>query len=398
MIEKMERLKKEIVKNLGITKEFEYEVLLDYPECQQNHDWLNYILSRYPVSQEEIHATFRRLQQHQSENIDTLRQYNRLRKSQTVTVSYDDLLGQMDSKEKKIFQYIPDALCRARPQLSPSSNDSNTLTAYNGVLADSSNLFGKNGECMGLILLLRGKYCPEVNLARNTISHLPLEAACNLAVTQHNLSSFSHFDFPDSESLRPEHFALVPERELCQLLKRHPKWIEQFRYSGSSLKELEMRIQKEHEIKVQDFSKNSLYDHLCLAALKLHFTVCKNTSDASPPYITKGPVNNNAAAFPTSMFFVPQKPDCPFGYFCSFGLINYYNIDHPLSQWLIAHQAQLQKEVPDIYNGLLKAMLLSTGMSELMNMINGTLTWLQSFNGNLFGVSDELFLKSGDLK
>ncbi len=80
------------------------------------------------------------------------------------------------------------------------------------------------------------------------------------------------------------------------------------------------------------------------------------------------------------------------GYHRNF-LVNSYNPEHPVSQWLIRYQRELMEKAPGIYNTLLEGMIMVTDAEKLCKKLNDRLRWLQSIPGNPYEVTNSLFLK-----
>ena len=270
-------------------------------------------------------------------------------------------------------------------------------------MADTSDLLGKSEQCIGLLLLLRGAFCPEVNLARDTIDSLPLEAACTLALVRHAFQERVHFVADAAEPAHEKTFALLSERELRLVLEKHPGWEAGFRFQDRSLAELRRQLQEESSVDVGSFRKGFLYDALRLTALKKHFTVYKDSSKyRDSPYITGAPGDSSALDFPVSLFFAPPRPEAPLcGYgpqhfWDNIGGINCYNRDHRFSRWLIRHGEALRRQVPGIYNDLLKLLVSGDGSDQLMEPVNASLKRLREFQNNRFEVTEALFLQAED--
>lgn len=319
-----------------------------------------------------------------------LEQYYELSHGHDLIFSYTDILKQADSFEASVFKFVKD-----------KGKYGNTITAYNGVLADTEDLLDNSTNCLGIILLLRDDYRPEVNLARDVISHLPLEAACDLALLQRRLPYSYHYTSSPSP-LRDQQFALLSEQELRHLVNSHSDWeieidawLDSCGMGRYSIKELQQAFQHNLAIFFPTFNKDSLYDKLCLTVLKQRYSVYMNTSDARMAYVIDTPADNSTVAFPVSMFFSSEGSNHELGQINGIQ-INYYNKKHRFSLWLIQHQAKLQKLVPAIYNSLLKIMVLAVNTSEVREGINAILSRLREYHHNLFEISDDIFIKDDD--
>ena len=379
--------------------ELEERLLYEYEKYKHNNDWMNYITERYSVDKNGIKEKYRKIKKTQSElsNIRKIvNRYNQLKQESSIFISYDELFKVTSKEETTVLKYVIQTLDSVNREYSYDRN--NTVSSYNGVLADSSDLFGESSECLGVVLLLRGSYCPEVNLARDTISKLPLEAACNLSIVEHKLKKmfgfyrFSHIP----KILNADQQGLLSEEVLCNLLEKHPEWVSCLSFRNKTLEQLTAELKTKSKIEVGDFEEKSLYDNIRIAVLKQNFTLCKDFTNYSFPYIIE------SAEIFTSKFLVPlflssKNNEAVFGKISTYST-NYYNQEHRLSQWLIKYQNVLQSDVPGIYNTLLETLIKSHSASEVLEVVNNTLTRLKNYKNNIFDVSDELMLKIDELK
>lgn len=309
------------------------------------------------------------------------------------TVSYDDLLKQAGTSEINVFRSVKSKV-----------QGSDTIAAYNGILADTRDILRKSYCCMGILLLLKDDYRPEVSLARDTISDLPLEAFCNLTFLRQALFN----TYNEKSILQDCQFDLLPQKEIGDLLNKHTDWEAHIIINGGpyhqftpySLSELRQAFRQQHHVLLRVFNKYSFYDILCLTALKQRYSVYVDFSNPECLYVADDPPDNSTDAFPPSLFFSPTKPDRHLAYIVhrndSRDPINYFNKEHSFSRWLIHHQAQLQESVPVLYKRLLKAMISGNDKLEIQEDINDILHRLKEYHHNMFAISDELFLTNSD--
>lgn len=315
----------------------------------------------------------------------------------TFTIPYHELLGMADT-EKRALGFAVETRKRTHSRKNYVTRDveNSVMIAYNGVLADASNSLEKVVGLKSIrmtAILLYGDYCPEVDLARTVVSRMPLEAACNLALVWNEIDT-SCIDVPEWLSARP--FALLPELEWREMLAKHPAWMEQVRFRDHTFADLQKMTAD--KVEVASFYIDFIYSILCLAALKLRFSVYKDTAKDGNPYITGESADNKLLDFPPTLFFKSPEEGGPLVYTVSFvaRMFRYYNQDHHFSQWLIKNGKELREQVPGIYNHLLKIMILERNKDELRLRVNGLLDRLRMYNNNHFHVSDELRLKESD--
>lgn len=379
--------------------DLEERLLCDYKKFKNNDDWIDYISAHYSISKKEIHKKYKELRKIQlevSKNRSIVNRYDQLTRQSKILITYDELFKVLSKEESIVLKNVMQAYKFLFTDLSRNSNV--TTSAYNGVLADTSNLFGHDSQCLGAIMLLRGNYCPEVNLARDTISGLPLEAACNLSIVEHKLKKIYNFHRYSSESktLEAEQQGLLSEETLYELLEKHPEWMSSLSDEDGSVEQLKAQLEDEDSIEITHFNKNSLFDYMRIAMLKHNFTLHKKFGFYSSPYITVQ--NKNITSnFPIPVFFSFEDSISLFGIVSNY-YINYYNQEHRFSRWLINHKSELESKVPGIYNTLLETLIKSNNKSEIVEVVNNTLTRLKNYKSNFFKVSDELLLKSDELE
>lgn len=293
----------------------------------------------------------------------------------------------------QLLNCLPDSLQKSGQK----SIDSRTIVAFNGILADQSQLLGKADGLIGIILLLQQRCRPEVNLARDMISELPLDGLAVLDILRRKLGlKDDEFD-NRSQVFQAGQFCLRTDEELWALLEEQPVLKDELRFGSRTLHEVVKLLERGKNVQLSDFKKDSLYDILCLTAAKKLGTVFRNTKGF---YLCGGTEGNSTISFPSSLFIAWKGRGTPFGiieeYWNSSASINSYNPEHPVSQWLIEHQWKLMEGVPGIYNAILEDMVRINDVEELCEKFNNNLRRLQSIPGNPYEVTDSLFLKEYD--
>ena len=330
--------------------------------------------------------------------------------SSSVIVSYQELLNISDD-EIKIWEYILKTW--SNEYIRQKYDDSFTITTYNGVLADTTNLLGRFSEICFLLLLLNKVYLPEVDVAREQIISFSLKNVLNLGRLQKKLDIFdtnSHF-FATKD-------LLVTEKELFELLKDNPNfeneiWNDIYKRDKYTLSELQKKLKSETTIRISFDENSRLYTCIFLAVLKKYFTVYYDY-DPCDLYIGKKTEEDICTEeFPVGLFFSfidnPSNLACIHTpvYMFSFDNKNHgsskiiyyftsYNKNHPFSQWLITHQKELMEKVPGVYNDMIKTMVEGKKATDIMNFLNKSLTFLQKYQNNHFKIDDTIFLKPED--
>lgn len=415
---KMELLQKNSVSLQSMQSKQEAQTIPDDPDFQHSTDLCtSHSKSLHIDRQDNIVKHHELLQSqplsHQSQ--EALKYYKDC-SYKTITISYEDILLQSDAEEATVFRYISEALHHIKNGCPKSifNGDSKEIVAYNGILADNSDPLDIDEDYLGFVLLLQGSCCPKVNLARDTITALPLETACNLSLM---LDEMPHKLWDEPPLLHPEKFAFPTERELLQLLQGHSVWDKQLQQSRFAwgAKRLEnghpslmihisppcaldfpeqsfcdikgmniMLTDKNDWQSVRTFNLDSLHDWLWLTTIKK----CSSTGGEKDSEITN---------YPVILFLLPPSREGPLGYITSSHRLNYYNREHCFSRWLIRHRKDLQKNCLDIYNRLIYTMIQSDSKTEVIEIINHALMLLRNFQHNIFEVSEAMLLESKDL-
>lgn len=388
--DKMEKLSRTLERDYMMYRKMYRELLDEYPKYQNKPQWSLYFSKKYGVPKSEIPYYYREAHKKSAEyNVmrEKLYIFNRAQYNFYAHIPYEGL-----SVDSSLLHSFPDSFQKSGQE----SVNSRTITAFNGILADQSQLLGKRDGLIGMILLLQQRYRPEVNLARDTISKLPLEALAVLSVLQRKLGlGYGYGNQP--EAFQASRFCLKTEAELRALLEEKPALKDELRLDSHTLCEAAELLRQGKVVELSSVRRDSLYDMLCLAAAKKLGTVFRNTKDNSKICLCSGAEVNCTTSFPASLFIAWKGGRALFAeikYWSSD--INFYNPEHPVSQWLIGHQQELMEKVPGIYNTLLEDMIMYTDLKKLCEKLNDGLRRLQSIPGNPYEVNDSLFLKESD--
>ena len=239
------------------------------------------------------------------------------------------------------------------------------LIAYNGVLAQSdqdTSVYDYDSCC---VILLREEFLPRVNMARNEITGIPTEAACCMAMAGLE------------KAVPGNRCKLATERELWAILDRHPDW------AGM--------LQAEESLDVWESSPHTA---LWLAHWKRQCRVSLRYREYQFYADTKETPDGQTADFPASMFY---RLD---GNVLCYKRItdSYYDPTHPFSQWLIEHRAALVEQVPNLYDTMIKTMMLADNGEKIRDVLNTSLELLRKMEGNPFQVPADLILTKEDFR
>lgn len=318
---------------------------------------------------------------------------SKYKKNYIIHISHRDLLLKMNPYEAAVFRCLLEHPC-----FSPDTE----VTAYRGILANTSKFSSRNHHFWVCELLLDGEARPDVSLSRNSINGLPLETACELAIIRQamRIKGFALHFLP----VKP--LSVLTERTLQELLEKNPRWEEGLQHieemyftffqpdcfdpdsshisvSGQLIlsSDLKREIKK---LGIWDGGdiEGSLFDWILVAAIKRHTDIFKTGPDTSK--------------MPALLFCMRPNPDGPLGYIGRSHLLNYYNSCHRFSRWLIGQQEAMQLGHPTLYDRLITKMILGGSREEVMQAVNDILTQLRGLKGNPYDVSDALFLQNSD--
>ena len=245
------------------------------------------------------------------------------------------------------------------------SNANRRLIAYNGVLAqpDRDPFYSYSDFCC--VILLREEFLPRVNMARNEIAEIPTEAAYCMAMA--GLGG----------AVPGNRWKLATERELWEILDRHPDWVGLLQAK-----------------KMYSESLSSPRTALWLAHWKQQCQVSSQCMGLSSVWhaVTEEKPDGRTADFPAAMFC--RLDGEMLGYAHLVGSV--YNPSHRFSQWLIEHRAALVEQVPNLYDTMIKTMMLIGDAEKIREVLNTSLELLRKMEGNPFQVPADLILTEKD--
>lgn len=237
------------------------------------------------------------------------------------------------------------------------------IIAYNGVLAQTDQGTSYLRENICVVMLLREEFLPRVNMARNEITGIPTEAACCMA-----MAGFEG-DVPGKR------WRLATERELWAILDRHPGWTGMLQ-----AKELSGFL----DITLRGALWMAHWKRQCLVSFRYQEHKLYADTGETP--------DGRTADFPAEMFCeLDGEVLCRAGW----DLLT-YDPSHPFSRWLIEHRAALVKQVPNLYDTMIKTMMLSEDKMKIREVLNNSLELLRKMEGDPFQVPADLILTKKD--
>ena len=271
------------------------------------------------------------------------------------------------------------------------------IISYNGVFASSVDI-GYSSEPTLMIVLLNGDYAPEVNVARNEITNIPIECAFDLENIFRNISIVLSKYLPEFITyLYSSEYLYWSEKELRKLVEKHPEW-EQLVLARNIKGYISVAEIKEvfdnGELIVLYRTGNTIYDNIALVLLKKYYKLYGE--DYVVRLAEKTDNSVDTSGFPVQMFFEFSEE---FSYLCKmyYGT-NRYSPKHRFSKWLINNREDLEKEIPQLYRKILEIMIKSKDKKELIEGLNGRLRQLENYKNNMFNVTDKLLLTNSDLE
>ena len=239
------------------------------------------------------------------------------------------------------------------------------VVSYNGVILHEKP---RNKFCS---ILMSEDFRPEVNIARNEITRLPLEALCCLEMG--NLDRI----FNDSMIAKDDSWKLATEQDYQEVLSRHPDWWVDFK-EGYLL----------HGI-----SDNTiLRENLRLAYWKQQYQIYEQGHNLLPNL--KESADGLTADFPVSMFAWSENP-CLLKWIYK-PTMKFYNRTHAFSKWLIANRAALAEQIPALYSIIIQTMMLSYNERVICDTLNAIIDMLRRYQENCFCIPADLVITESD--
>lgn len=289
------------------------------------------------------------------------------------------------------------------------------IVAHNGIFCGDASFFcdNKGGENLAAIILLKDKYRPYLDIARNGIHGLTLETASEMEIIKNNIIN-QGFDIGGCLSdLREENYSYIVMADYCKLLNERDDLVKKLIFKTEegllSNEGLTNKLLKKKKIRCLSFptifdKKNSdrnkyLYEYLCTAFLRENYSLQIDfTGGYSEVFISKKKKvlsDDYKKVFP-SCFFLPDlnknsiiltTKSVNHRYAC--------NEYHRLSQFIIKNGVKLNEYAPGILRELLRT-LAEDEYGILINNINSLLEYLKKLPEGLFEIPEKLLLSEKD--
>ena len=330
-----------------------------------------------------------------------------------ITISYETLLDMISETEKSEAEKntIKFTLGRILPNLFG-------IIAYNGVFADGIQKYSKDTK-RHAILLFGKKYALKVNVARDSITNIPFEAAIELSLMKRFVGyPVNYFQYYYSSD-----YIYMSENMLRNIIEKHREWKSQIKFKvvdssvnkhtnniitnfeSKSIFEIQEKINTEGKELLLYFSndKKDILKNVALTILKQEYPVLFYGGALKDGFLLslKKPLVEiekiDTSDFPVQLFMYfkfPEENKC-FGKI-RHNSINCYSPVNSFSRWLIKNREKLEKELPEVYKKILETMLMSRDKTNIMTSLNGRLDQLKGYRNNYFNITDDIYLKEKD--
>ncbi|MBQ1517904.1 MAG: hypothetical protein IIZ46_06865, partial [Clostridia bacterium] len=295
--------------------------------------------------------------------------YETLRNDLEFSIPFDEL--KLSDNEQNILVYTP------KPG----------LVAYNGVLAQQLDLNQQLYLYYSTIVILFGNvYMPAVNVSRDRITNVPFKAAVETDII---FNQFKPLLVYDEKRLYSLDYFYKTEEEIKSELK--DKWadfinVDSLGLGKLKISEIDNNVTKPTRIK--DLDERALCTNIALTFLKQNYSLTVSR-DRSITIAKKDTTiqETDTSEFPVQLFFNFEE-DTKFGaiYWRN---INYYNVEHWFSKWLIENREKLQTEVNPVYKRILQIMIESKEPKMVIKDLNDILDKLKGYKNNMFNIQDE---------
>lgn len=295
---------------------------------------------------------------------------------------------------------------------------SSFILSHNGIICKMHEgrhfILGVQVGSISTLIILKDKYRPVINLSRDNVEELNLEAACALGILEE--SAPGRFNMDDLTS--HENYLYIPQKNYWQQIADHPEWEALLRFDTEegeiTTDELRKTVdergfqdiysQREHYL----LWDKSIYPELYFAFLQKNYKVLFKQQEhrLGATYRTVFTIGKKEQTddkkedeiFPPRFCFKISK-DAPqydelkncikIGKSC--------NKEHRLIQFLIKNGRVLREQVPGLWNKMLRVLLEERG-NTLVSEVNLILSDLRKITDLGIHVPDHLFLSDKDME
>ena len=352
----------------------------------------------------DIISTFANTLERDSNQEEKIRQWrNDFRIEYSNYAKYFPFLG--CTKECGISSDIVNDFLHIKPTFSSYRFGCFDIMAHNGVRTCSHDINISHSNIWECILL-SGYERPVLDISRGNIRHLPVTVACALGEI---VRTGQGVHGPIAVERQP--YTHIQVSEWQRLLDTHV-WlrdisipiIENGNKVSVSIKELSSFIaNRATKVVVGDTivtyqMQRDALDALVLSVLCSCYTITvKHDFDHLNINVLNNGAHKNVSLFSPGLFVLPQNDECHLWGKTHWDN-NWYNIDHLLCQWLLNIANELSEELPDLFHRIIRAMACFDEKEEIITAVNACLQQIQRYNGNIFKVTESLFIKEDDFE
>ncbi|MCI8611676.1 MAG: hypothetical protein HFE66_07145 [Clostridiales bacterium] len=261
--------------------ELRREVLYGITEnCIGKINWKEYIQETYGISEEKINETINEMTAFMKKR----GYFNNIKEEDIVTLEAFKAL-----QESWIFEICSlSAFAWYNMYFKNIINKTGTysVAAHNGILCGDASFFFRNKDETNLatIILLKDKYRPDLDVARDGVRGLPLETASEIEIIKRNLTYQGFSIAGDMSGLRDHNYPYIVMADYCKLLGERDDLTKQliFETSEGALSNgaLLNKITKDNNVIYEscpalfrlgfwyNYNNDSLYEYLCAAFLR----------------------------------------------------------------------------------------------------------------------------------
>lgn len=267
-----------------------------------------------------------------------------------------------------------------------------SVNVHNGIFAGDSQIFMFDEFFVtNTLLMLRDKYCPRLNISRNHIENLPLDAICSLdaladkiqsclGVYTDNIWESRHYFFYSEIHIQN---STIPIKDYWKVLEENPNLSSNLHFKTEmgylTLSEIEDLLKSTDKIEILLINKGAEYFYYAVLMKYFELRMDFLSGEFTSVYLVKktdGSLMEALSGFPPNLLLPPiidkTSELAVIDEVCDVETL--YNAKHPFAKWLITNQIVLQNTVPGIYNQIVGQ--LRSGNNIIEN-INSTMSQLR---------------------
>lgn len=399
------------VLDLPVPPSFIYEVTEYWLKGREDDErWRAYICNQYKITSDQMDDIINRYNEHFKQN--------NLSKSEKEAIeSYESKPLQWDFDCCNLYElpWYESLFLEVTKRTGHHDN-----VAHNGILcgeAARSNWSNyefvnyRDIKYLGMVLLLRDSYRPEIGIARNSIRQLPLEALIDIELIFRKLKDFGYDVRDIFDRVEITNNCNLSAREYLKIAEKRPDFIERITIPTvkgnlsieqilSLIKEDKKAIEISNRINLNERIHEKHVDNLYMAFLQSKNALCVHgdykyasiQAKDMPPVFPFDHLLDFAPAF----FLLSDTDDCT-KLASKWSYARYTcNVNHRFSRFLIENAKLLKKYSAGVLHEFLRSLSEDSG-DDLIKRVNELLAFLRALPGTPVSVPDELFLTDKDL-